>query len=102
MNFKLSPEIKALIATKVAGGEYKSVNAFLEQAIQQTLQKGLERAKPRDSSPSYDDVEDLLVDSKTLQYYARDADDTVTLEEVRHILSKISGSLADDLIAERG
>ena len=101
MNFKLSPEIKALIAKKVAGGEYKSVNAFLEQAIQQTL-KGLERAKPRDSSPSYDDVEDLLVDSKTLQYYARDADDTVTLEEVRHILSKISGSLADDLIAERG
>ena len=46
--------------------------------------------------------EDLLVDNKTLRYYARDADDAVTLEEVRHILSKISGSLADDIIAERG
>ena len=102
MNFKLSPEIEALIKKKVAGGEYKSANAFLEQAIQQTLQKGLDNAKPRDSSPSYGDVEDLLVDDKTLRYYARDADDAVTLEEVRHILSKISGSLSDDIIAERG
>ena len=101
MNFKLSPEIEALMKKKVAGGEYKSANAFLKQAIQQTLQKGLDSADPRDSSPSYD-VEDLLVDNKTLRYYARDADDAVTLEEVRHILSKISGSLADDIIAERG
>ena len=102
MNIKLSSEIEALIKKKIAGGKYKSAHTFCEYAIRQALLKDLNSVNTSDSPPSYDDVADLLVDQKTLKYYSRDADDTVTLEDARQILSKISGSLADDIIAERG
>ncbi len=42
-----------------------------------------------------------LLDVAYMDACAKDADPSVTLEEVRKILSKISGSLADTVIAER-
>ena len=102
MNNTRSHEVEKLVKEKVEGGEYKSADAFFEQAARQALQEGKDSAETSGSAPSYDDVEDLLVDQRTLGYYSRDADDRVTLDEVRQILSEIPGSLADDIILERG
>ncbi len=102
MSITLSPEIEQLIKKKVEGGEYQSADAFFEYAARQALLKGKDSAENRGSAPSYDDVEDLLVDQRMLDYYSRDADDRVTLDEVRQILSEIPGSLADDILVDRG
>ncbi len=42
-----------------------------------------------------------LLDIAYMNACAKDADPSVTLEEVRKILSKISGSLAETVISER-
>ncbi len=42
-----------------------------------------------------------LLDIAHMDACAKDADSSVTLEDVRKILSKISGSLAETVIAER-
>jgi predicted DNA-binding antitoxin AbrB/MazE fold protein len=46
-------------------------------------------------------AEETLVDEEFLAYCATQADDTVSLDAVRHALAKIPGSLADDIRAER-
>lgn len=42
-----------------------------------------------------------LVDTEFMQQCALDADDSVTLEEVRNALAGIPGNLADDIAIER-
>jgi hypothetical protein len=44
---------------------------------------------------------DDLLDTEFLRDYQDLADDTVTIEEVRAALSKIPGSMADEVIKER-
>ncbi len=46
-------------------------------------------------------VEENLIDHEFLRYCGTQADDSVSLEEVRQALSKILGSLTDDIRAER-
>ena len=41
------------------------------------------------------------LDTECLQLYASEADESVTLDEVRQALSKIPGSLTEDFVAER-
>jgi len=101
LNITLSPEIEKLVQKKVAEGEYKNADAFFEHAARQTL-LGNKTSAETTSAPSYDDVEDLLVEQQALDYYTRDADNGVTLNDVRNILSKIPGSLSDDIIEDRG
>ena len=102
MNITLSPEIEKLVKKKVDGGEYESADAFFDYAARQALLEGKDSAEASGTAPSYEDVEDLLVDQQSLDYYSRDADASVTLDEVRQILSAIPSSLADAIIAERG
>ena len=44
---------------------------------------------------------DILLDSEFLSYCESQADDSVSLEDVRQALAKIPGSLAADIRAER-
>jgi hypothetical protein len=44
---------------------------------------------------------DSLIDHEFLAYCETQADDSVSLEEVRQALAKIPGSLTDDIRAER-
>ena len=46
-------------------------------------------------------AEDNLLDHEFLAYCDAEADDSVSLEDVRKALAKIPGSLADDVRAER-
>ena len=50
---------------------------------------------------SADIAEENLIDHEFLAYCETQADDSVSLEEVRQALSKIPGSLVDDIRAER-
>lgn len=101
LNITLSPEIEQLVQKKIEEGAYKNVDAFFEHAARQTLLGNPPHAESGHSSVSYDDVEDLLVGQPALDYYTRDADDSVTLDSVRNILSKIPGSLSDEIIEGR-
>ncbi|MFT5369644.1 MAG: hypothetical protein ACI8V2_004622 [Candidatus Latescibacterota bacterium] len=102
MNITLSPEIERLVKQKVEGGEYKTPDAFFEYAARQAILGNNVDMNTRESVPSYDDVKDLLVEQHTLDYYARDADGKVTLDQVRRILSEVPSSLSDDIIKDRG
>ena len=44
---------------------------------------------------------DILLDHEFLAYCETQADDSVSLEDVRQALAKIPGSLTDDIRAER-
>ncbi len=101
LNITLSPEIEKLVQKKVEEGAYKNVDAFFEHAARQTLLGNKASAETDLPELSYEDVEDLLVEQPVLDYYTRDADDNVTLDDVRNILSKIPGSLSDDIIEGR-
>jgi len=101
VNITLSPEIEQLVQKKVEEGVYKNVDAFFEYAARQTLLENPTHAESDHSAVSYDDVEDLLVRQPALDYYTRDADDSVTLDSVRNILSKIPGSLSGEIIEDR-
>jgi predicted DNA-binding antitoxin AbrB/MazE fold protein len=46
-------------------------------------------------------AEENLLDHEFLSYCETQADDSVSLEAVRHALAKIPGSLTDDIRAER-
>ncbi len=46
-------------------------------------------------------ADDILLDREFLSYCETQADDSVSLEEVRQALAKIPGSLAADIRAER-
>jgi predicted DNA-binding antitoxin AbrB/MazE fold protein len=41
------------------------------------------------------------LDTECLQFYAAEADESITLDEVRQALSKIPGSMTEDFVAER-
>ena len=45
--------------------------------------------------------EDNVIDHEFVSYCQTQADDSVSLEEVRQALAKIPGALADDIRAER-
>jgi len=50
---------------------------------------------------SVEAAEENLLDHEFLAYCETQADDTISLESVRQALSKIPGSLVDDIRAER-
>ena len=50
---------------------------------------------------SSESAEENLLDHEFLMYCATQADDTVSLADVRQALAKMPGSLADDIRAER-
>ena len=55
----------------------------------------------RGAKQCMDNYEEDWLDSDFLRYAASEADETISLETVRKILSKIPGSLTEDFIAER-
>ncbi len=83
---------------------------IIEEAIMEEVrqmspeeqQEILEFIKQRQKAQQYmEDYEEDWLDTEYLRYAASEADETISLEEVRKILSKIPGSLTEDFIAER-
>ena len=74
----------------------------VRQVSPEEQQEILEFIKQRRGAIQYmDNYEEDCLDSDFLRYAASEADETISLEEVRKILSKMPGSLTKDFIAER-
>lgn len=67
------------------------------RAVQRYVEECLESKKERQFEKSDED----WLDEEFLEYAMQEADNTVSLQEVRKALSKIPGSLSADVIASR-
>ena len=83
-----------------------AVYAALEQAAQESgataadwIAAQIRAAAPANGEPAASKQEWL--DRDFLKLYAHDADDSVSLDEVRQAMANIPGRLADDIRAER-
>jgi putative addiction module CopG family antidote len=97
MNVSLTDEMKDFIQKKVASGAFPSEDAVLEEAVrrfrdeEQNGHRGDAREKP-----TLDD----LIDYDAIASCEKEADDTITLEEVRAGTSTIKDSMARVVIEE--
>jgi putative addiction module CopG family antidote len=96
MNVSLSDELKDFVQKKVASGEFRSEEAVFQEALRRFRQEDQaggravgEKATPED-----------LVDWEAIASCEREADDRITLEEVRAATSKIKDSMARVVIEE--
>ncbi|MBL8190547.1 MAG: hypothetical protein JNK38_21190 [Acidobacteria bacterium] len=79
-------------------GKARASGQQLEEFVLNTLRKAV--ATP--SQPTANGAtDDSWLDVDYMTACAKEADPSVTLDSVRQILAKLSGSLADDIIAER-
>jgi putative addiction module CopG family antidote len=92
MNVHLSEESRRFVADQVTRGRYPSEEAVLEEALCRMRQQ--ERAEGE--LPSLED----LIDYDAIASCEREADDRITLEEVRAATSKINDSMARVVIEE--
>ena len=89
MNVSLTDELKDFVLKKVLSGAFPSEEAVLQEAVR--------RLRAEDAAP------DELIDWEAIESCSREVEgkDVPSIEEVRHRLSKISGSMAQAVIEER-
>ena len=92
MNVPLTDELKDFIHEKVQNGQYPSEEAVIEAALTQLR----DRDESRQAAPTLDD----FIDREFVEYCSREADDSVTLEEVLEATSTIQDSMARVIIEE--
>jgi hypothetical protein len=80
-------------------GKAKASGQQLEEFALDALRKAVETPSPALSPNGAED--DSWLDVEYMTACGKEADPSITLESVRQALAKISGSLADDVIAER-
>ena len=76
---------------------FNQLDAMELRAVQRYEEECLENKKEGQFEQSDED----WLDDQFLEYAMQEADNTVSLQEVRKALSKIPGSLAADVIASR-
>ena len=92
MNVSLTGELNDFVRKKVADGQYASEQAVIEAA----LMKLCGEYESQETARTLDD----FIDHEFVEYCTREADDSVTLEEVLHATSTIHDSMARVLIEE--
>jgi putative addiction module CopG family antidote len=92
MNVSLTDELKDFIQKKVKNGQYASEEAVVEAALIQLR----DREESRQIVPTLDD----FTDHEFVEYCSREADNSVTLEEVLQATSTINDSMARVIIEE--
>jgi putative addiction module CopG family antidote len=100
MNVSLTDELKEFVTKKVASGDFSSEEAVLQEAVR--------RFRPEDENESRvgEDEKAMLedlIDYEAIESCAREVEgkDVPSIEEVRQMLSKIPGSMAQPVIEER-
>ena len=100
MNVSLTDELKDFVQKKVESGAFPSEEAVLQEAVRrfrQEDQNGCHAGEDEKATP-----EDLI-DWEAIESCAREVEgkDVPSIEEVRRMLSKIPGSMAQAVIEER-
>ncbi|OJW20239.1 MAG: hypothetical protein BGO49_04865 [Planctomycetales bacterium 71-10] len=90
MNIHLSIELERLLKGKVAAGIYPSQEAVIEAALVRFLAD-----EPVPHAPFGE-----LIDHDFVKYCEREADDSVTLDEVRAATSRVQDSMARVIVEE--
>ena len=81
-------------------GQATASGQKLEEFAINALRKAIEVPLPVPSANGAED--DSLFDVEYMKVCGKEADPSIILQSVRQIPAKIPGSLADDIIAERG
>jgi Arc/MetJ-type ribon-helix-helix transcriptional regulator len=100
MNVSLSNELYDFVRKKVESGQFPSEEAVLEEAVRRFRQEDQDGRAANDTEISK--PEDLI-DSEAIAYCAREVEGKTvpSIEEVRGMLAKIPGSMAQAVIEER-
>lgn len=111
MNISIPTDVARLLKKKVQSGQYPSEEAAIEAALRRFLadEPDASSATGRTARASGSFLEgeatprgafDELIDHEFVAFCEREADDSVTLEEVRAATSKIKDSMARVIIEE--
>ena len=79
----------------------RSLQAVYEKGVLRLLEPLPLKEHQRVTVTVSDQIEDDWADAAFLRYLEAEADDSVTLEQVRSALAKIPGSLTEDFRRER-
>jgi putative addiction module CopG family antidote len=97
MNVSLTNDLRNFIRQKVENGEFPSEEAVLQEAVRRFRQQEQNVDAPDDTKKA---TPEELIDHEFIAYCTREADDTVSLEEVLQATSKIKDSMARVVIEE--
>lgn len=92
MGLSLNPDSREFIRRKVEGGQFPSEEAVIEAALARLR----EQDEGRGPTPVLDD----LIDHEFVAYCEREADESVTPEDVLEAASKIDDSMARVIIEQ--
>ncbi len=95
IHIELGPDEERAL-TQRARGSGRDLTEYVHQILQEHLRATVEDEQAGTSPPTLDD----LIDHDAIAYCEREADDTITLEEVRAATAKIQGSMARAVIEE--
>jgi putative addiction module CopG family antidote len=100
MNVSLTNDLRNFVRQKVKSGEYPSEEAVLQEAVRrfrQEDQNGGYAGEDKKATP------ENLIDYEAIESCAREVEgkDVPSIEEVRRMLAKIPGSMAQAVIEER-
>ena len=100
MNVSLTDEMKDFVQNKVASGDFPTEEAVLQEAVRRFRHEDQlgSHANAAEKTTSED-----LTDYEAIEYCAREVEgkDVPSIEEVRRMLAKITGSMAQAVIQER-
>lgn len=94
INIELRPEEERALSQQ-ARGRGRDLTEYVHQILQDHI-RGTVQADTAGIPPTADD----LIDYEAIAYCEREADDTITLEEVRAATAKIQDSMARVVIEE--
>jgi putative addiction module CopG family antidote len=101
MNILLTDELNNFVKQKVASGAFSSEEAVLQEALRRLQREDQAECSAFDAgkAPTPED----LFDHEAIEYCSRElmGKDVPSLEDVRRILSKIPGSIAQAVVEER-
>ena len=100
MNVSLTNDLRDFVRQKVESGRFPSEEAVLQEAVRRFLQE--EQDGSRAAAAEMTTPEDLI-DHEAIAYCAGEVEGKTvpSIEEVRRMLSKIPGSMAQAVIEER-
>jgi putative addiction module CopG family antidote len=93
MNVSLTEEMKDFVQKKVENGQYPSKEAVIEAALKRLRDQ---EDEGRRNVPTLDD----LIDREFVEFCTREADDSLSLEEVLEGTRTIKDSMARVIIEE--
>jgi Arc/MetJ-type ribon-helix-helix transcriptional regulator len=100
MNVSLTSDHRDFVRQKVANGQFPSEEAVVQEAMRRFRQEDQDGCRAGDVERS---APEHLIDYEAIAHCAREIEgkDVPSIEEVRRMLSKIPGSMAQVVIEER-